>query len=44
VRSRKKALVDALHIAVTAVSGVGILLTWSFKRIAAHCSTSQRAQ
>ena len=30
----QKAFVDALHIAVSAVSGVEILLTWNFKHIA----------
>ena len=30
----QKAFVDALHIAVAAVSGVDILLTWNFKHIA----------
>jgi PIN domain len=30
----QKAFVDALHIAVSAVSGVDILLTWNFKHIA----------
>lgn len=30
----KKAFVDALHIVVSAVSGVEILLTWNFKHIA----------
>ena len=30
----QKAFVDALHIAVAAVSGVEVLLTWNFKHIA----------
>ena len=30
----QKAFADALHIAVSAVSGVDILLTWNFKHIA----------
>ena len=30
----KHAFIDALHIAVSAVAGVDILLTWNFKHIA----------
>ena len=30
----QKAFVDALHIAVSAVSGIDILLTWNFTHIA----------